>query len=90
MALKYLFQPYSDEILKQMEMGTNLIYPPHLILEVFYTPALANPAYAGWAIQQMGTRDFLARGFKTKEAAEEAAIDIAKHMVPNGIVFERE
>ena len=87
--IEYIFNEYSKEITEQMCNGTNGMYPPHLLLEVFYTPAYACPQYAGWAVYQMGTRDFLSRGHATREKAIEAAIYMAKQMIPNGVVFER-
>ena len=88
-AFTYPFNPYSEKILREMMMGTNPLYPPHLLLEVFYSPALAHPQDAGWTVQQMGTRRFLSVGYKTREEAVAEATRIAKQMIPNGVVFSR-
>ena len=89
MGINYLFNEYSKEIVHQMAMGTNGMYPPHLMLEVHYTPAYAHPQDAGYCIRQMGTQSVLACGYKTRGEAITGAIHIAKQMLPNGIVFER-
>jgi hypothetical protein len=90
MPLTILFNPYGDDgIFDKMREGRDPFYPPHCMLEVLYTPALAHPRDAGWAIMQMGTRAWLSHGHKTREEAVTEAIRRAKLMLPNGIVFER-
>jgi hypothetical protein len=89
MVLVYHFNPYSEEMVKRIACEKEPFHPPHLLLEVFYTPAYANPQNAGWAVMQMGTRAWLSVGHKTREEAIQEAVRRAKQMIPHGVVFER-